>query len=196
MLISIEGNIGTGKTTLLKSLQNNKYKSVYEPVDEWGDWLNLFYKDKRNAFGFNMKILHSYQSKLKDENIISERSPFTSKEIFYKLALKEKFSSYCEYNLYCDYYDLLARIPDYFIYIQTDPEVCLERIKNRNRKEEENISLEYLKELHKYHENVYNPKNFIVGRGSPIKNKNIIIIDGNQNRFGVLNDVRKAVNLI
>lgn len=93
MLISIEGNIGTGKTTLLKSLQNNKYKHVYEPVDEWGKWLKLFYEDKRNAFGFNMKILHSYHKKLKDENIISERSPFTSKEIFYKLALHKKFSS-------------------------------------------------------------------------------------------------------
>lgn len=196
MLISIEGNIGTGKTTLLKSLNYKNYKYVYEPVDEWGEWLNLFYKDKRNAFGFNMKILHSYHNKLKDENIISERSPFTSKEIFYKLALNKRFSSHYEYNLYCEYYDLLARIPNYFIYIQTDPEVCLERIKNRKRKEESNISLEYLKELHKYHENVYNPKNFIVGRGSPIKNKNIIIIDGNQNKFGVLNDVRKAVSLI
>ena len=68
--------------------------------------------------------------------------------------------------------------------------------KNRNRKEEENISIDYLRELHKYHEKVYNPRNFIAGRGCPIKSKNIIIIDGNQNKFGVLNDVKKAVNLI
>ena len=37
--IYVEGNIGTGKTTFLKYLEqhlpSDKYNFIYEPVDEW-----------------------------------------------------------------------------------------------------------------------------------------------------------------
>ena len=39
------------------------------------------------------------------------------------------------------------------IYIQTTPEVCLERTHIRNRKGEESIPLSYLSSCHNYHEN-------------------------------------------
>lgn len=38
-------------------------------------------------------------------------------------------------------------MPDYFIFLKTDPEVALERIKKRSRNEETSISLDYLKSL-------------------------------------------------
>ena len=38
------------------------------------------------------------------------------------------------------------------IYLKTSPEICLQRIKKRGRKGENNITLEYLKSCHEYHE--------------------------------------------
>ncbi len=47
MLISIEGNIGSGKSTLVEYLKSlNKYIFVDEPVNEW---LSIKDKDGMNA---------------------------------------------------------------------------------------------------------------------------------------------------
>jgi deoxycitidine kinase/deoxyguanosine kinase len=39
-----------------------------------------------------------------------------------------------------------------FVYLQTNPEISLERIKKRSRDGESNIPLDYLKALHERHE--------------------------------------------
>ena len=56
---------------------------------------------------------------------------------------------------------------DAFIYLQTDPEKSYERILKRNRKEETEITYDYIKEIHQKHEQWFS------------KNKNILILDGN-----------------
>lgn len=38
------------------------------------------------------------------------------------------------------------------VYLRAKPEICLERIKTRNRPEEQSITLDYLKQLHDRHE--------------------------------------------
>ena len=58
MIVSIEGNIGSGKSTLVKELQrrfSDKWDFVNEPVDEWvalkneegKSLIELFYEDKK-----------------------------------------------------------------------------------------------------------------------------------------------------
>ena len=42
--------------------------------------------------------------------------------------------------------------PDLIIYLRTDPEVCLQRLKHRGRWEEKGIKIEYLNQLHQAHE--------------------------------------------
>ena len=42
--------------------------------------------------------------------------------------------------------------PSKYIYIQTPPEICFERIKERDRQSENNISYDYIVKLHEYHE--------------------------------------------
>ena len=69
-IISIGGNIGSGKSTLMNTLQDTAriakqmqktWKIIPEPVDKWGNWLNLFYSDmSKYSFGFQMKILYEY----------------------------------------------------------------------------------------------------------------------------------------
>ena len=63
-----------------------------------------------------------------------------------------------EYLVLSEWFNFLVSCPlmnfkvDQIIYLRTDPEVVYERIKNRNRSEENTIPLQYLKELHKLHE--------------------------------------------
>jgi deoxycitidine kinase/deoxyguanosine kinase len=59
-----------------------------------------------------------------------------------------------EYTIYIRWFDEFKKYTEInkIIYIQTDPELCLERINKRNRKGEENIPLEYLISCHQYHE--------------------------------------------
>jgi len=40
----------------------------------------------------------------------------------------------------------------HLVYLRAKPETCLERIKTRNRPEEQSITLDYLKQLHDCHE--------------------------------------------
>ena len=91
MIITIEGNIGSGKSTIINNLKD-KYNVIEENVKDWKDWLSNFYKDKKKySFGFQMQVLLS-QMKLSEilkdnkNNInIIERSPYTSINIFGKL---------------------------------------------------------------------------------------------------------------
>ena len=43
--------------------------------------------------------------------------------------------------------------PDGYIYLRCEPNVCLNRIQNRDREEETNIPVDYLTSLHNKHDN-------------------------------------------
>ena len=171
VIYTIEGNIGSGKSTLVKSLK--KYcKNVYyldEPVDEW-----IKIKDKENkniiekyyenqnkyAFAFQMMAYITRISKLKSaldkgyNIIISERCIYTDKNVFAKMLYNENKLEDIEYQIYNKWFDeFTASLPNTkTIYLKTTPEVAKERVDARSRKGEENIPLEYLKKCHTYHE--------------------------------------------
>lgn len=187
--IAIVGNIGCGKSTLIDNLKKDleflKFAIFDEPIKEWKEWLELFYKDQeRWAFSFQMKILMSHLKIPQDKPLITERSPFTAKEIFTDMLYHEKKISDLEYKLYCDFYNLKSVWkPDFFIYLKTDPEICHKRINNRQRKSELNIPLEYIQKLHNYHENVF-------------KNKTCYILDGNKSPDEIYSSFRKLCGLV
>ena len=170
MIISIEGNIGCGKSTLLSFLNDN-YKVVQEDVSEWKEWIEDFYKDKsKNSFGFQMRVLLSQSYIIFNEEItFHERSPSTCNNIFGQILLDNKYLSQKEHELCKEFSIKYCWKPDIVLYIQTDPLICEQRINKRGRNGE-NISLDYIKDLHKQHENIYN-KN---------KDSNVYIINGNQ----------------
>ena len=59
-VITIGGNIGCGKTTVLSNL-SKEWTVFKEPLEKWGSWLDLFYTNpQRYAFSFQMKILHDF----------------------------------------------------------------------------------------------------------------------------------------
>ena len=66
--------------------------------------------------------------------------------------------SHIEYSIYTRWFDEFidfSYITSY-IYITTEPSVCLERISQRSRKGEDHIPLNYLEECDHYHRNWLN----------------------------------------
>ena len=174
--ISIEANIGTGKSTLLNAFKyyNNDLLILLEPIQLWGPWLGKFYSgfDKqiypdKNPYitAFQLKVLKSYYDILKSpENqlshgLITERSPSTALEIFSQNSLDNDELDHDEYNLIKEYFDVLFKeddLPDISIYLSVSSEtVSLERIKKRARKEEKDIPTDLIRQLHYKHENFY-----------------------------------------
>jgi len=179
-IFSVEGNIGSGKSTLVKMLKNSlktiKNTTVIylpEPVSVWEsikakDGKNAIEKYYENpekyAFSFQMMAyisrIHQLRETLKKNDnviIISERSVFTDKEIFAKMLHDDGKIGDIEFNIYCKwFYEFVKDIPvGGLIYVKTKPEICEKRVIIRNRKGE-TIPLSYLQNCHKYHENWLN----------------------------------------
>ena len=176
-LFSVEGNIGSGKSTLvkmlkehLKTIKNTNVIYLPEPVSVWEsikakDGKNAIEKYYENpekyAFSFQMMAyisrIHQLRETLKTKDnviIISERSGFTDKEIFAKMLHDDGKIEDIEFNIYCKwFYEFVKDIPvGGLIYVKTKPEICEKRVIIRNRKGE-TIPLSYLQNCHKYHEN-------------------------------------------
>tara|TARA_A100001015_G_C14982753_1_gene710184 strand:+ start:759 stop:1397 length:639 start_codon:yes stop_codon:yes gene_type:complete len=174
-IVYIEGNIGTGKSTFLKHLDDNelkkryKYEVLYEPVDDWQEKgiLEKFYKDpKRYCYTFQSYCLFTRFQLLKKidrrddlDFVFIERSIFSDNVIFAQTCKSINQMSELEYNIYISWFNHFFTIHpnDYYhLYLQLQPEICLERIKQRSRNEETGISIDYLKLLHDNHESWLN----------------------------------------
>lgn len=174
IILSIDGNIGSGKSTLYKDLQSHYENNadicfVPEPVDDWthivdGDNVpiltNLYKNTKKYAFRFQMMAyisrLHLLRQKVKENKyriIISERSVQTDRNVFAKMLFDDGMIEHDEYQIYNKWFDEF--LDDMYlggiIYVKADPEICSDRVKIRAR-EGETIPLEYLQKCHKYHE--------------------------------------------
>lgn len=190
-LISIEGNIGSGKSTLVNKLKefykgNDNVYFLDEPVNEWvkikdeegTDILSKFYGDtKEYAFSFQMMAyitrVHLLRKALKENPnriFITERSILTDKEVFAKMLYDDGMIEKIKYDIYLRWFDEFSSIQDMdIIYVKTNPEICNERIKKRNRPGED-IELSYLKRCNEYHE-VW------------LKDKCRMVLDGNEDKL-------------
>jgi deoxyadenosine/deoxycytidine kinase len=174
MKIYVEGNIGTGKTTLLDILKtyfpNKNIRVIYEPVDEWKlikdengvNLLDKFYGDQQKwSFAFQMNSfisrIHRVIDQCGDDNTINiiERSIFTDKYCFAENCYESGKMDKVEYDIYCRWHDWLQTAfdvqPTGYIYLKTDPKISGERILKRSRDEEGGIPIEYLTTLHDKH---------------------------------------------
>jgi thymidine kinase len=140
MKIVIDGNIGSGKTTQLNLLENKGYRVKREPIEEWP--LELYYSDpERWGFLFQMIILQSL--KTVPGFVIYERSPLSSKEVFWKVMEKTQI----EDQVYTRAYEKEAWYPDVYIYIDTVPQLCYEHLKHRTQEGDGAVEYSYLKTL-------------------------------------------------
>ncbi len=169
----IEGNISVGKSTFVERLRK-KYdcEIVAEPLAIWQskkdetnqNILELFYKDpKRYAYTFQ-SIAFRTRLKLfmdgynRQSLTFSERSLFSDRFCFAEMLYRSGQFSAIEWSDYQEWFDITMEAFDInrkingYIYLRAEPEICFERLKQRGRHEEANMSLEYLQAIHTAHE--------------------------------------------
>ena len=174
IIISVEGNIGVGKSTFINILKSKwaNCEVVSEPVDMWknivgSDGKNIlqtFYEDiPRWAYSFQNVACITRMMKMEDairnsdsKYIFLDRSLGTDKNVFEAMLYDQGKLNELEhsmYNLWCDFYHKYVRPQDnqINIYLKSSPETCASRITKRGRVEEESIGIEYLKGLNDYH---------------------------------------------
>ena len=174
IIISIEGNIGSGKSTLVDRLKDiyQHTEDIYflqEPVDMWNlitdddgcTILEKYYENQdKYAFPFQMMAYISRISILKKairesgaKIIITERCVFTDANVFAKMLFDDKKIGTIEYKIYQKWFDeFVEDMPiNNIIYVKTDPSTAFERVIKRNR-QGETIPISYLESCHLYHE--------------------------------------------
>ncbi len=154
--LTIEGNIGAGKTSLAQLIaQEFNAKLILERFAD-NPFLPKFYEDmERYAFPLEMSFLADRYQRLQDDIaqfdlfadfVVSDYDVFKSL-VFAKVTLQEE-----EYTLYKKVFDLMYRNlakPGLYVYLYQDTERLLENIKKRGRDYEQKIPAEYLDKINK-----------------------------------------------
>jgi deoxyadenosine/deoxycytidine kinase len=167
----VEGNIGVGKSTFLKLISQNlpEVSVLPEPTENWTSQvfgqslLDNFYKDP-NRWAYTLEILamicrardHLKVQEKNQVDLVMERSIYSGHYCFALNGHQSGFFTDVEWQIYNEWVDFLltkkCQAPIGFIYLRAEPEVCMERIRKRNRTSESSISFEYVKQIHNWHE--------------------------------------------
>ncbi|XP_065174745.1 deoxynucleoside kinase-like [Sycon ciliatum] len=166
--IAVEGNISSGKSTLLELFNKQSFvETLTEPVEKWrnlggSNILDRMYQDpKRWSFTFQSYVLltmlqvhHSQQSK---PLAVIERSVYSARYCFVENLRASGVMDETEFACYTEWFDWIMSQQrpqlDLIVYLRTSPETCYERLLQRARAEEAPVSLDYLKSLHSRYEN-------------------------------------------
>lgn len=121
--------------------------------------------------------------KVMERSLISARHCFVKAQRMLNLLHEGMFYVLEEWYDYIEEYHKIQC--DLIIYIQTEPEVAYKRIKERGRKEEKEITLDYLKTIHKLHENLFidDPENLLTAE--------VVVIDGNIDESDLQEEYKK-----
>ena len=175
--IAIEGAVAVGKSTLLPKLHSVFQEKgivldlVLEPVDKWVNWegpngqswnlLELMYQNtEKYAFRFQMAAAISKIQSLNDFSKpakLVERTLKCQEKVFIPLLIKNGFLNNLDQSLLANFFEMVCNSDrlkaDVIIYLRTSPEIALTRVRSRNRRGEETVSLDYLTDLHEYYDN-------------------------------------------
>lgn len=167
----VEGNIGAGKSTFLRLINEQlPVQIVYEPLDQWQkvngqSLLDKFYQDTQRwgytfqSYAFVTRVIEQEKQMRANPYLpqVLERSVYSDRYCFAQNCFEMGTISELEWTLYKEWFEWLVdnytQKPDGFIYLQTDPNICYERITKRAREEEAAVPFSYIESLHKKHEN-------------------------------------------
>ena len=151
--IAIEGNIGSGKTTLATMLANDIDARLV--LEQFADnpFLPKFYSDpEKHAFPLELFFMAERYHQLKN---LKEQDLFKPQIVSDYFFMKSKL--FAQNNLKKDEMQLFNRLfdimlsslskPDLLVYLYSDVERLQQNIKNRGRDFEQNISDEYLQNI-------------------------------------------------
>lgn len=188
-IVSIEGNIGSGKSTMLKYFEKyNDVELIPEPVAKWCDvkghnLLGKLYEDpKRWSFQFQSYVQLTRLQLLKKPTDCSvkiiERSIQNNRFCFLENAKKEGSLCGAELEVLFSWYDWLDNnlgIPlDLIVYLRTTPDVAHNRLKKRGRKEEAGVPVEFIEGLHQSYED------WLINQKQGPPPAPVLVLDANQ----------------
>jgi len=166
--IAIEGNIGVGKTSFCELFAKTfpHITVCPEPINQWKSFgphkinlLESYYSDPKNfAYDFQHVALITKVDQLlpfKNSPKLVERSILAQSNVFIPLLVKNKNLTALQTEILLQSiknYSLFMK-PDIIIYLKINPIEALQRVKKRGRKEENNLSLTTLEEIHNAYEN-------------------------------------------
>lgn len=196
MLISIAGNIGSGKTTLATLLAKHyKWDAHFEDVDD-NPYLNDFYNDMQR-WSFNLQIYYmtSRISKIQEireggKNVIQDRTLYEDAYIFAPNLHSMGLMTTRDFETYFSLFKLQENFiqpPDLLIYLRASVPTLVNQIQKRGRDYEESIRLDYLKRLNERYEAWI----------STYDHGKILIVDVDGNNFSEkAEDLGKIINSI
>jgi len=159
--ITISGNIGAGKSSLVQMLsQRLGWEPFFEPVSN-NPYLADFYEDM-SAWGFHSQVFflsHRLQvyRKLADcaSSVILDRSLYEDAEIFARNLHINGIMNQRDFDTYDALYRSLISFlptPDLMIYLRASISTLVGRIKKRGRDYEQTIKRDYLSQLNQAYE--------------------------------------------
>ena len=192
----LEGNIGVGKSTFLELLNKNlqEITTFTEPLDNWNKKVygqsllaNFYESPKRWAYTMEtLTMMSRVKQHLNDQNyenqkFVVERSIYSGHYCFALNGYKHGFFTQIEWEIYTQWVDFLinqrCNPPHGFIYLKADPEICFKRIQKRNRLNEKDITLSYIKQIDEHHEDFLIKKNNVFEN---LKKVPVLVLDCNE----------------
>ena len=168
MIISVESNIGAGGKHFLRYLSQRGWNVRYQPT-EWRNVagtniLDLFRSNPRKyAFMFQAYAMETQMVEPVDSVLITERSMGSCHEIFSRQLYNSGALNQVEYDVLSAIYERKQKNVDGVFYLRSSPNTCLNRIERRNRVGDVYLNLDYLKDLHEIHEDLFWQKHSVRG---------------------------------
>ncbi|MBC6988456.1 MULTISPECIES: deoxynucleoside kinase [Hymenobacter] len=164
MHIAIVGNIGAGKTTLANKLAHHFNWEVFlEDVDD-NPYLKDFYDDMpRWAFHLQVYFLnsrfrqtqHIKQIQQQRKGVIQDRTIYEDAHIFAANLHQSGLMTPRDFENYLGLFNSMISMvepPDLLLYLKADLPKLIQQIEKRNRDYENNIKIEYLKNLNEHYD--------------------------------------------
>lgn len=159
--ITVAGNIGVGKSTLVKLLSDAMgWKPFYEPEAQ-NPYLADFYRDmptwsfhSQIFFLINRLCIHQELALTPDPSI-QDRSIYEDAEIFARNLFLQGYMQERDYITYQTLYQTLCSAlvtPDLVVYLKASVPTLLKRISIRSRDYERSISVAYLERINVLYE--------------------------------------------
>ncbi len=161
--IAIAGNIGCGKSTLVKILCDYYHIEPYFEPNDTNPYLKDFYADMRRwAFQsqvyfltYKFRIHQELQKAVTTRTVIQDRTIYEDAEIFAQNLHRKRCLLTRDYKVYRDLYESIISTlnpPDLLIYLRASVPTLRRRIALRARPEEQSIPVSYLKTLNNLYE--------------------------------------------
>ncbi len=150
--VSVEGNIGAGKSEFLRLLSRMGFEVRPEPVDRWRPLLDQVYNAGLGAVALQARVTLDSGVPPGPMTFV-ERDPRFQLNVFVRAALDAGTVNLHEAVVLHDLHERVVRWqPSGLLYLRCRPETCLERIRRRGRVEEVGLTMSGVRSLHELYE--------------------------------------------